>query len=192
MDSHCRHAAALSHFCKLHRVDAGVIESLAELDRNRFLYRLHHGGKDLFCLFGVFHKGGAFAVIHHLRHGTPHVHIDEIIWAVLNPGSNLSHDIRVRSKELDGRGAFLWVYLHQFLCIPVIVQDGLCTDHLRHHTSGPLFTAEQTKWQVRHSCHGCQYYIIFKNGVSYPQFHLSFLIQVQVFPQEKRPVIQFQ
>ena len=48
----------------------------------------------------------------------------------------------------------------------IAVHDCLGTHHLHPGKSRPLFAAQQTKWQVRHACHGSQYEIIFQSNAA--------------------------
>ena len=96
---------ALRH---LHGVDAVLGKSFPDLHGHGLFDGLRDTLHDFSRKGGIFHEGGAFAVVDDLRHRTAHVDIQDIKGQILNRSRHLRHQLRLRAKELKSHGIFSW------------------------------------------------------------------------------------
>ena len=94
VDCHSSGPRVLDDPGNLHRVDAGVVKSLPDLDGHRFPGRFHCPGHDLVDKPGLLHQGGALPVLHHLGHRAAHVDVQDLEGQLLQGFGLLADHIR--------------------------------------------------------------------------------------------------
>ena len=144
-----------------------IVEPFSDLDGHRLLDCFHDRADDLIDQLRILHQCRALAVPHHLRHRTAHVDVKDRKGALFDSLCHLTHDLRIRAKELEGDRFLIRMDREELFRVPVIIEDRLGAHHLHTEQARPLFSAQQTKWQVCHACHGSQNINIFKFYISY-------------------------
>ena len=119
--SHCSAPGVLDDLRDLHRIDMVIIKTFADLHCYRLLNSSCYFGDNLMHQARVLHQGGAFRVLYDLWHRTPHINIKERKRTLFHLLCNLTHNVRIRTKELQRHRRLIRMNLEQAFCIFIAI-----------------------------------------------------------------------
>ena len=124
-----RRTAVLHAFRKLHGIAVVSPEALAELHRDRLADPAADRLYDLTGKLRILHKRRTLSIIYNLWHRTAHVDVQNIKRPLLNLSRHVRHQCRLRTKQLQCQRSFLLLCHPEKLCIFILIEDSLGTDH---------------------------------------------------------------
>ena len=180
MNCYRSRTAVLRNLCDFNCIDRLFIEAFSEFYSNRKADCLCHSFYDFPNKYRIFHQRRPFSVVNNLRNRTSHVDINKLISLIFQRLCHISHQLRLRAKELDSQWLFLRICCKKRKCILIFIIECFRADHLCIEQAAALLLTQQTKWQVCNACHRSEDKGIFHCNVSNPQCHrlssLSFFL----------------
>ena len=93
----------------------------------------------------------------HLRHGTPHVHIEHSGAGIHSQARAFGHDLWFAAEKLHADRRLFIGEIEEFKALLIFVMQRFGADHLGHFQADAVTAADETHGFVGDAGHGCQH-----------------------------------